>query len=296
MAWTVRGGETLLFPSPNVCGDALQGEVRHLLENLAVQFLAATPPPEDSVAFLIDALQRVSGRPLPGSGPFGEQVSGGAVPPLLRALRESSRAAACERAEYELERAEADARIGELESKVVRQRQANQALLRRVQMLEVTLHGERHRRELASSAGGAVAGDGRPGVRGVAASPDPSVPRLPPGGLPGRPALEALLQRRATSLSARRILEAYLQNVELGHDPEGGGGAYRANAADQDDDAEGAPLTAIRTPATPSLGGGVGGGTLVAEDEATEVADAAALAAVTAAAGSTVAAAVTVGH
>lgn len=50
----------------------LRGEVRPLLEGLAVQYYATTPPPEDIVGFLIEAIQRTSCLPPPPEGGLEE--------------------------------------------------------------------------------------------------------------------------------------------------------------------------------------------------------------------------------
>merc|ERR1740123_2085613 len=94
-----------------------------------------------------------------------------------------------------------DVRIGEMESKVRLQQQANQNLLRRVQMLEQALHDARSRRLAMMRAQGAS-----PAARAAAAA----LPLLPET-LPGRPALEARIRRRRAAPSAREILQAFLQ-------------------------------------------------------------------------------------
>jgi len=47
-------------------------EVRPLLENLAVSFYMASPPPEDIVGFLIANLQRQASLPAPEEGGLDE--------------------------------------------------------------------------------------------------------------------------------------------------------------------------------------------------------------------------------
>eukprot|EP00444_Apocalathium_aciculiferum_P052791 CAMPEP_0183518382 /NCGR_PEP_ID=MMETSP0371-20130417/15462_1 /TAXON_ID=268820 /ORGANISM="Peridinium aciculiferum, Strain PAER-2" /LENGTH=213 /DNA_ID=CAMNT_0025716417 /DNA_START=14 /DNA_END=653 /DNA_ORIENTATION=- len=157
------------------------------------------------------------------SGAAGEEFS--AIAPLLEKFRDALRVTACERVEHALEREEADVRIGELESKLRSRRQANQASLRRVQMLELalqeTLQVCRRRPEapLPSDVGRRQLLP--PGFAGVSAAASAgATPKLPPGGLPGRPALEALLHRRKNSLSARAILEDALAVAEAAGSPE----------------------------------------------------------------------------
>mmetsp|Transcript_82905 Transcript_82905/g.162546 ORF Transcript_82905/g.162546 Transcript_82905/m.162546 type:complete len:95 (+) Transcript_82905:102-386(+) len=50
----------------------LRGEVRPLLESLAVAYYATTPPPEDIVGFLIETLLRTKNLPTPPEGALDE--------------------------------------------------------------------------------------------------------------------------------------------------------------------------------------------------------------------------------
>mmetsp|Transcript_5039 Transcript_5039/g.9698 ORF Transcript_5039/g.9698 Transcript_5039/m.9698 type:complete len:93 (+) Transcript_5039:76-354(+) len=51
----------------------IYGKVRPLLEDLALAYYSTSPPPEDIVAFLVNALRRQHGLPEPPSGGLPEQ-------------------------------------------------------------------------------------------------------------------------------------------------------------------------------------------------------------------------------
>ncbi|CAE8620725.1 unnamed protein product [Polarella glacialis] len=133
----------------------------------------------------------------------------GQLEPLLRHLQTELRITNCERAEFELDRAELDSRIGEVESRLCSQQLTNQTLLRRVQMLEQALRLERLQSEsLLCEAAGKRDSSLQKGPS--AAGAEGGVLSLP-NALPGQPSLEDRLRARKTSISARDILRSHLR-------------------------------------------------------------------------------------
>eukprot|EP00929_Paragymnodinium_shiwhaense_P059712 TRINITY_DN29891_c0_g1_i1.p1 TRINITY_DN29891_c0_g1~~TRINITY_DN29891_c0_g1_i1.p1 ORF type:complete len:232 (+),score=61.62 TRINITY_DN29891_c0_g1_i1:68-697(+) len=139
---------------------------------------------------------------------------------LVRHLQNSGLLMSCERAEFYQERAELQARVAEAEARLQLKHNANEALVRRVRMLEHVLHKERwqHAKELTdagvpSSTIEAVLPletlDGASTPRsgsGTGASSGKNL--FAAGGQSRRSArLELLLQRKQNKLSARQILE-----------------------------------------------------------------------------------------
>eukprot|EP00931_Biecheleriopsis_adriatica_P116441 TRINITY_DN92079_c0_g1_i1.p1 TRINITY_DN92079_c0_g1~~TRINITY_DN92079_c0_g1_i1.p1 ORF type:complete len:178 (-),score=33.83 TRINITY_DN92079_c0_g1_i1:177-668(-) len=112
---------------------------------------------------------------------------------LQRHLQMGMRWKNCERAELVLDRAETDARIGELEQSLNAQQVSNELLFRRVQMLEQVLQIERAKRLALQEDLGAAARR-------------PSVARLPTDILSTRAATEDLLRLRNVVMSARAVL------------------------------------------------------------------------------------------
>jgi len=128
---------------------------------------------------------------------------------LLKKLRSGAQFSGIARAEHALEKKELNAKIGYLQLKVHGRRQANEALMRRVQMLELMLHKERCRGQVTGSTSSRA-------DHSLGSSSLP--PHLSTSSMPGRARLEALLCQRKSSISARTILEAAHETIVQSED------------------------------------------------------------------------------
>eukprot|EP00930_Biecheleria_cincta_P028352 TRINITY_DN19789_c0_g1_i1.p1 TRINITY_DN19789_c0_g1~~TRINITY_DN19789_c0_g1_i1.p1 ORF type:complete len:165 (+),score=44.51 TRINITY_DN19789_c0_g1_i1:34-495(+) len=112
--------------------------------------------------------------------------------PLFRHLQTGLRQGECEKAEFALDRQEMDHRMGELESRLNYQQNANEMLFRRVEILEQVLQVERTKRQALQ---------GRQAAAETSSSATAS--------LPGKQALEDCLRTRKVSMPARVVLQSY---------------------------------------------------------------------------------------
>eukprot|EP00405_Crypthecodinium_cohnii_P051139 CAMPEP_0206609700 /NCGR_PEP_ID=MMETSP0325_2-20121206/53985_1 /ASSEMBLY_ACC=CAM_ASM_000347 /TAXON_ID=2866 /ORGANISM="Crypthecodinium cohnii, Strain Seligo" /LENGTH=199 /DNA_ID=CAMNT_0054128121 /DNA_START=46 /DNA_END=643 /DNA_ORIENTATION=+ len=175
---------------------------------------------EDFVGFLIDTLVNQRNVPPPSQGAWREYKAEKTPVDEIKEKKSTQAGAAIVHA---LDQGEASMRMSELEHKISLKRQANQALLRRVQMLEMSLHEERKRGETLvaraaspmSSCSSIGSSRGLPEMRTMPGAAAHAVsPQLPKGGLPGKVNVELLLQRCKNALSARGILEDALAAAE----------------------------------------------------------------------------------